>query len=183
MPCKSEWRGQEERDEGRDVGSVGYYTDWSVVFLVGLEEFCEPVGYTFAKSEIVSLCDGHMRGGRRETYASLLSISLGKASPGNRLRPSKDPKPRSTSPSWVFTGSLWGLAMISAVYQSAPPSLVGHTSLALDKDEDQISVNPSLANLSETKEASCRPWSFNGVSFWPCIIPATLLGAISRVRC
>jgi len=51
----------------------------------------------------------------RKTYASLLSISLGRPSPGNRLRPSKDPKPRSISPSWVLTGSWWGSAIISAV--------------------------------------------------------------------
>ena len=35
------------------------------------------------------------RGG---TYASLLSISPGNASPGARLLPSKDPKPRSINP-------------------------------------------------------------------------------------
>jgi hypothetical protein len=56
------------------------------------------------------------------TYASLLSISLGRPSPGNRLRPSKEPNPRSINPSWVLTGSWWGLAIISAVYLSAFPS-------------------------------------------------------------
>jgi hypothetical protein len=53
--------------------------------------------------------------------------------------------------------------MISAVYHQ-PLSLfgivkwtMGHTSLALEREEDQISVNPVSANLLDTREASFRP--------------------------
>ena len=52
---------------------------------------------------------------------------------------------------------------------------MGHTSLALESEEDHISVNPVSASRLDTREASFRPWSFNGVSSCPWIIPATLL--------
>ena len=54
--------------------------------------------------------------------------------------------------------------MISAVYHISPCSLLdvlegkmGHTSLALEREEDQISVNSVSASRLDTREASFRP--------------------------
>jgi hypothetical protein len=57
-------------------------------------------------------------------------------------------------------------SLLSAITFVTPIEM-GHTSLALEREEDQISVNPVSANLLDTREASFRPWSLRGVSSCP----------------